>query len=61
MTKFTLSLQQELQVLRLQAREHAGDPPVFERILKDISRVRTLIEWPTRVAQRGNIEPYRFR
>jgi hypothetical protein len=49
--------------LRRQAREwaYAGNKPALNDTLIDLNIVRVLIESPMRVAQRGNIEPYRFR
>ncbi len=52
-----------LKRLRDEARHLAqiGDTNGFTETLMDINVVRVMIEWPGRVAQRGNIEPYRFR
>jgi hypothetical protein len=58
-------LEEQLQDLRGRARELAREfgakLPQFLDVLHEINRVRVLLQWPARAAQRGKVEPYRFR
>jgi hypothetical protein len=56
-------LKSRLDELRRQARGWAlvTNREALNDTLIDINLIKVLLEWPLRVGQRGNIEPYRFR